>query len=150
MLRAKWVLAGVLVILTLALHALDVSYGSFLKITGIERTKGKIILPAERKKYHNVRILDKDTYRFVKSCQSPCVQEVQTVAVSVSEVRPAKERPDMWIAIVAFNQAWQGTFLVFRRGETYQVKSPANWLFLQRTLKQQTQDAVVSAVKDLK
>ena len=150
MLCAKWALVGIFLILTPTLHALDVSYGSFLKITGIERAAGKLILPVERKKYANVRILDKDTYQFVKSCQNPCVQDVQTVTVSVPEVRPAKDRPSMWIATVAFNQAWQGTFLVFLQGEKYRVKSPTNLFFLQQALKKQTEDAIVSAVKELK
>lgn len=121
-----------------------------MKITGIERAKGKLTLPVERKQYANIRILDKDTYRFVTSCQTPCVQEVQTVTVSVSEVRSAKERPSMWIATVAFNQAWQGTFLVFRQGETYRVKPPANLLFLQQALKKQTEETIIAAVEDLK
>ncbi len=147
---AKWALVGVVLILTPALHALDVSYGSFLKITGIERAEGKLTLPVERAKYANIRVLDKDTYRFITSCQIPCVQEVETVTVSVPEVRPAKDRPSMWIATVTFNQAWQGTFLVFRQGETYRVKPPANLFFLQRALKKQMQDAVIAAIEELK
>lgn len=147
---AKWALTGLLCSLTPALHALDVWYGSFLKITGIKRVEEKVILPAERKKYHNVRILGKDTYRFVKSCTEPCVQPVQTVEPTVTDVRPAKERSNMWIVTVAFDQAWQATFLVFRRGEAYQVKTPVNLFFLDRTLKKQTENVVIAAVKELK
>ena len=146
---AKWALVGVVVMLTPTLYALDVSYGSFLKITGIERAEGKIVLPTERKKYHNVRILGKDTYQFVKSCTAPCVQSVQTVEIVVTDVRPAKERSDMWIATVAFNQAWQVTFLVFRNGETYQIKIPVNLFFLQRTFKKRTEEVITAAVKEL-
>ena len=146
---AKWVLISLIVVAP-ALHALDDSYGKFLTITGIERAEGKISLPVERKKYYNVRILDKNTYWFVSSCQVPCVQEVTKVDVTVSDVRAAKERPDMWIANVAFNQDWQVTFLVFRREGNFSVKPPANLIFLQQTLKKQAEEAIIAIVKELK
>lgn len=146
---AKWVLVSLIAVVP-ALHALDISYGSFLTIKGIERVDGKVVLPVERKKYHNIRILDKNTYRFVTDCSEPCVQEVFDVKVTVPEVRPAKERPNMWIANVAFNQNWQATFLVFRQAETYSVKTPDGLIFLQPALKKQAEEAVVSAVKELK
>lgn len=145
---AKWVLL-LLCLVSPTLHALDVSYGQFFKVTHIKRTDGQIILPVERKKYYNVRILNQGTYQFVKTCQAPCVQDVSKIEVAVLQVRPAKERPDMWIADVAFNQAWQATFLVFRQGDTYSVKPPANLIFLQGTLKQDTQAALVAAIKDM-
>lgn len=146
---AKWVLVS-LIVMAPALHALDVSYGNFLTITGIERAAGKVILPVERKKYYNVRILDKDTYRFVAGCQAPCMQEIAKVDVTVCEVRAAKERPDMWIADVAFNQDWQITFLVFKQGDTYRVKFPIHLIFVQQALKKRTEEAIVAAVKELK
>ena len=146
---AKWVLVSLLTMAP-ALHALDVCYGNFLTIKGIERTGGKIILPVERKKYYNVRILSQNTYRFVTNCQEPCVQHVADIKVSVYDVRPAKERPDMWIASVSFNQDWQGTFLVFRQESRYRVKPPANLLFVQPGLEKETQEAIIAAVKELK
>lgn len=147
--RVKWALLA-LCLLTPTLHALDVSYGRFLKITHLKRTDEKLILPVERKKYYNVRILSKSTYQFVKVCQLPCVQAVAEVKVTVDSVRAAKERPDMWIATVAFNQDWQGTFLVFRQGNKYSVKPPAHLIFLQQALKQKTEAAIVAAIKELK
>lgn len=146
---AKWVLVGLIAIAP-ALHALDVSYGNFLTIKGISCADGKVILPVERKKYYNIRILNKSTYRFVEICKTPCVQEVADIKVAVSEVRPAKECPDMWITSVVFNQDWQATFLVFRREEKYSVKSPVDLIFLQPTLKKRTEEAIISAVKELK
>jgi hypothetical protein len=146
---AKWVLVS-LIVMAPALHALDVSYGNFLTITGIERAAGKVILPVERKKYYNVRILDKDTYQFVTTCPAPCVQKVANMKVTVADVRAAKERPDMWIADVAFNQDWQITFLVFKQGDTYRVKSPIHLIFVQQALKKRTEEAIVAAVKELK
>ena len=145
--RATWVLLCLL--LAPALHALDVSYGNFLTITGIERSEGKIKLPIERKKYRNIRILSKSTYQFVIACSSKCVQDIAEVQVTVSDVYPAKERPDMWMVTCSFNQDWQGTFLVFRRGEKYSIKSPANLIFQQDVLKNKTEELVVAAVKEL-
>ena len=145
---AKWVLIS-LIAMVPALHALEVSYGNFLTITGIERAEGKITLPVERKKYYNVRILDKGTYQFVATCLAPCVQDVSNVEITVSDVRVAKERPDMWIASVRFNQNWQGTFLVFRQENMYHVKSPANLLFVQQTLKKRVEEEIIAAVKGL-
>ena len=144
--RVKWALL-VCLLSAPALHALDVSYGKFLKITGIERSTGKIVLPVERKKYYNVRILDKSTYRFVRTCLAPCVQEVDDVSVTVLEVRPAQTRPDMWIVTVALNQDWLVTFLVFGEAGTYSVKAPKNLLFLQDTFKKEVELIVISAVK---
>ena len=146
--RAKWVFI-LLCFVSPTLHALEVSYGQFFKVAHIKRADGQLILPVERKKYYNVRILNKDTYQFVKTCQAPCVQSVSNVEVAVLQVRAAKERPDMWIATVAFNQAWQGTFLVFRQGEKYSIKPPADLIFLQETLKQNTHAALIAAIKDL-
>ncbi len=147
--RVKWALVG-LCLLTPTLHAWNVSYGSYLKITGITRTEGRILLPVERKKFYNVRILSQNTYQFVRTCQPPCRQAVTDVNVDVLHVRAAKEQPDMWIATVAFNQDWQGTFLVFRRGDTYSVKPPAHLIFLQQALKQKTEAAIIAAIKELK
>lgn len=145
---AKWVLVS-LIVMAPALHALDVSYGNFLTITGIERAAGKVILPVERKKYYNVRILDKNTYQFVTTCPAPCVQKVANMKVTVADVRAAKERPDMWIVNVSFNQDWQGTFLVFCHEGKYSVKPPANLIFVQQTFKKQTEETIIAAVKEL-
>ncbi len=129
------------------LHALDVSYGNFFKITGITRAEGQLSMPLERKQYHNIRIGSKDTYQFVSSCKAPCRQPASVVELSVHEVRPAKTRPDMWIATVDFNRAWFVTFLIFRRGEQYTVKPPAQLQFLDTSLKAQTEERVMAAVK---
>ncbi|MBR5151826.1 MAG: hypothetical protein IKW71_03260 [Elusimicrobiaceae bacterium] len=144
--RVKWALLVCLLGVP-ALHALDVSYGKFLKITGIERTAGQVVLPVERKKYYNVRILDKSTYQFLTTCVPPCIQQVAKVAVVVQDVRPAQTRPDMWIVTVALNQDWLVTFLVFEKSGTYNVKSPKNLLFLQDVFKKEVEQTVVSAVK---
>lgn len=145
--RAKWVL--LCLFLAPTLHALDVSYGNFLTITGIERSEGKISLPVERKKYHNIRILSRSTYQFVIACSSKCVQDVAEIRVTILEVRPAKTRPDMWMVTCAFNQDWQGTFLVFRRGEEYSLKVPANLVIKESSFRKKTEETIIAAVKEL-
>lgn len=130
-----------------ALHALDVSYGNFFKITGITRAEGQLSMPLERKQYYNIRIGSKDTYRFVSSCKEPCRQSATAVELSVHEVRPAQTWPDMWIVSAGLNRDWLFTFLVFRRGEVYSVKAPAGLRFLDKTLKKQVEETVISAVK---
>ena len=143
--RVKWVL--MLSLWASTLHALDVSYGKFFKIAGITRANGQLSMPVERKKYYNIRIGSKETYQFVLSCKEPCVQPMQQETPTVQEVRPAQTRPDMWIATVDFNQTWFITFLVFRRGEQYTVKPPAQLQFLDKSLKAQTEEMVISAIK---
>ncbi len=132
-----------------SLHALDVSYGKFLKITGIKQQAEKLILPVERRKYHNIRILDKETYQRVRACSSSCVQQVEKFEAKVQEVRAASTRPDMWIVSVSFNRQWLITFLVFRNGEQYRVKSPVNLVFLQQDLRKRIERDIVVAVKEL-
>ncbi len=130
-----------------ALHALDVSYGSFFKITDITRMNGQLSMPVERKKYYNIRIAGKETYQFALHCKEPCVQPAQAVTPTVQEVRPAQTRPDMWIVSADLNRDWFFTFLVFRRGEVYSVKAPAGLEFLDKTLKKQVEETIISAVK---
>ena len=144
--HAKWVLLTGLFFAALTLQALDVSYGNFLKITDIKRTADGIFLPAERKEYHNIRILSKQTYQFVKRCQEPCVQDVLTVQVSAAEVRPAQTQPNMWIVSVALNQDWLLTTLVFGRKDKYEVRFPKQVRFLDPTLKKRVEESVISSV----
>ena len=106
-----------------SLHALDVSYGKFLKITGIKQR--------------------------VRACSSSCVQQVEKFEAKVQEVRAASTRPDMWIVSVSFNRQWLITFLVFRNGEQYRVKSPVNLVFLQQDLRKRIERDIVVAVKEL-
>ena len=141
----KWVL--VLSLWAPTLHALDVSYGKFFKITGITRAEGQLSMPVERKKYYNTRIGSKETYQFVLNCEEPCVQPVQAVTPTIQEVRPAQTRPDMWIVSVDLNRDWLFTFLVFRRGGVYSTKAPAELNFLDKTIKKQVEKSIISAVK---
>lgn len=145
--HVKWILVGLFVQVS-TLHALEVSYGDLLKINGIERTAGSIVLPVERKQYYNIRILGKDTYQFVATCQAPCQQIANEVETTVTDVRPAQKDPNLWIAQVAFNQDWQATFLVLWHGDRYRVTAPANLLFLQDSFRRRVEEIIISAIKE--
>lgn len=143
-----WVL--LLLVLAPALHALDITVDSSFKILAVVRSDGKISLPVERSKYYNIRILNKETFDFVQTCTEPCVQSLSDVMPSLQEVRPAKTRENMWLATVNFKNAWLVTFLVFKRGNNYAVKSPENFVFLDSMLQTQTRNIILQAVAEMK
>ena len=146
--RIGWVL--LFLFLAPALYALDVTVGSSFKILNIARVDGKIHLPIERDKYYNIRILNKETFDFVRTCAEPCRQAFTDVVVQVQEMRPAKTRENMWLATVSFKNAWAVTFLVFKRGEKYAVKFPEHFVFLDNALRARMQTAIVKAVEEIK
>ena len=141
--RTGWVF--LLLLFTPALHALDVTVPGSFTISGVTRTDGKVMLPAERT-YQNIRILDKSTYRFVSSCPEPCVQPLGSVSPVVADVRPAQTRAGMWIVSVDFNRAWRITFLVFKKGNDFSIKLPQYFTFLSDPLRTQTREVVLQAV----
>ena len=145
---AGWVLC--LLFLVPALHALEIQAGSSFKITGITREQDKLQLPVERNKYYNIRILSKETLDFARACKEPCRQPFENAAPAVQEVRPAATREDMWIASVAFDRAWLVTFLVFKKKQEWTVKTPANFVFLDKNLETQTRELILQVVRENK
>lgn len=146
--RTGWVL--LLLVLAPALHALDITADSSFKILEIVRSDGKVSLPVERNKYYNIRILNKETFDFVRTCTEPCVQNLSDVRPFVQEVRSAKTRDNMWLAAVNFANAWSVTFLVFKRGNEYTVKSPEKFVFLDSVLQAQTRNIILQEVEKTK
>ena len=82
-------------------------------------------MPVTREKYVNVRVLDKDTFEFLKTCQAVCEQKDAFGRVRVSQLRAAKTRPGMWISDVVVDDKWQLTFLVFEKKSQFHVVPPA-------------------------
>ncbi len=146
MMRTGWVF--LLLLFTPALHALDVEIARSFTISGLTRTEGKLVLPSDRKQYYNIRILDKQTHDFVSACQTPCVQTVADVTPQVIDVRAAQTRRNMWVAQVAFGRAWLITFLVFQKGNDFEVKPPEHFVFNSAALAAQTRHLIVQAVKE--
>ncbi len=146
MLRIGWVF--LLLLFAPTLRAWDVTVDRSFTISGLARAEEKLVLPAERKQYHNIRILDKETYDFVSACQTPCVQTVADVTPTVIDIRPAQTRRNMWIAQVAFGRAWLITFLVFQKGNDFEVKPPEHFVFNNDALAAQTRQLIVQTVKE--
>ena len=142
--RTGWVF--LLLLFASTLHALSVEVPGSFTISAVARQEGNLVLPSERT-YQNIRILDRGTYRFVSSCEQPCVQPLTQVVPTVAEVRPAKTRKGMWIVQVDFNHAWLITFLVFQKEKGYNIKPPQDFKFLSDALAMQTREAILQAIR---
>ena len=115
---------AVLLFCAIGLRALDLQYGALFTVRGITLEKGRPVLPTTRGKYVNVRVLDKDTYRFLKTCTSVCVQNGAEGNVEISHIRAAKTRANMWIADVSVDKKWLLTFLVFKNEKGFSFVAP--------------------------
>lgn len=109
---------------TCGLCAFDLQYGSLFNVKGITLNNGLPVLPTSRGKYANVRVLDKGTFELLRTCGSGCKQLPAQGEVQISHIRPAKTRPDMWIADVSVDEKWLLTFLVFKKGGKVSFISP--------------------------
>ena len=109
---------------TCVLCAFDLQYGSLFSVKGITLQDAKPVLPFSRGKYANVRILDKATFDFLKTCTSLCKQPAGSGEIKLAAIRAAKTRPGMWIADVSVDEKWLLTFLVFQNGTQVDVVSP--------------------------
>ena len=95
---------GIWFFLSPELWALKVQVGSFFEIDKISYKRGRIVLPVTRRKYHNIRVLNHDTFRLLESCKEKtvCKQNISSVSLRIMEIRPAITRQNMWIADVSF------------------------------------------------
>ena len=127
--------------------ALDVVYGSFFKIRGVELRQGRPVLPLTNKKYTNVRILNEETYRWLSTCKSAvCSQPDVRGETEIFSLRAAQTRPGMWIADVAVDGRWLLTFLIFADAQGYNVVVPDVVLITQSTWLRQVEQQVTQAV----
>ncbi len=121
--RCLLALAFVLLI-SLEVSAIEVSYGSFFTVSGIVMQKERLVLPLDRGKYANVRILDKETFAWVSQCSDACTQQYQDAKIRVVSLRAAQARSGMWIAEVAVDNRWLLTFLIFQNPNGYSFIKP--------------------------
>ena len=142
--RAGWVF--LLLLFAPALHAFVIEVPGSFTISGVERLEGKVVFPAQRT-YQNIRILDKATYNFVSACTTSCVQSLTEEMPDVVDARPAKTRAGMWIVQVAFNRAWLITFLVFQKGNDFDIKPPQDFKFLSDKLALQTRQVILQTIR---
>ncbi len=138
-------LAAVWIIFAGGLCAFDLQVGSFFQIKSVRVEEGKPVLPLARGKYANLRVLNKETYDFLLSCQADCQQHITEVLPALREIRPAQTRPGMWIADVSFGEAWLVTFLIFKNPDGYAVKEPEYFEFLDKKLKRQVKEMLSQA-----
>lgn len=132
------------------LCAFDLQYGSFFTIQNIVLEQGRPVLPLARGKYANTRVLDKDTFSFLKTCTGSCQQEASAAQPELLDIRAALTRPGMWIADVSFDGKWLITFLIFENQTGYSVKEPEHFIFLDEPLKTQVHQLLASAAGRMK
>lgn len=116
---------GILLLSVTWLRALDVQYGTLFTVRGIAQERGRPVLPVTRGKYNNVRVLDKATYQFLKTCSPVCVQNDVKGEIEVVHLRAAKTRQNMWIGDVSVDQKWLLTFLIFKQENKFSFIAPS-------------------------
>ena len=141
----RTVLAAVLLSVSCGLCAFDLQYGSFFKVSQIVLEDGRPVLPLARGKYANLRVLDKETFSFLKTCSAHCRQEGVSAEPRVYEIRAALTRKGMWIADVAFGDKWLVTFLIFKNPDGYGIVTPDHFTFLDLRLKAQVEQLLARA-----
>lgn len=107
----------------IGLHAFDLQYGDFFRVSGITLEGDLPVMPVTRGQYVNTRVLDKETLEFLKTCADVCKQD-GAGDVQLASLREALTRPGMWIAAVAVDQKWLLTFLVFENEQGIGVVVP--------------------------
>ncbi len=135
----RTVLTVFLLFVSGGLCAFDLEYGSWFRVEDISMQEGRPVLPLERGQYANLRVLDEETFSFLKTCSADCLQENVSADPELFEIRAALTRPGMWIADVSFDGKWLVTFLVFQNKDGYVVKEPDNFVFLDSRLKQKVE-----------
>lgn len=118
------------------LRAFDWQYGELFEIRGIEMQQGWPVMPLTRGKYANVRVLNKETFDLLRTCQQKhCKQTAQTGSAEIESWRAARTRTGMWIADVKVDEQWLLTFLIFQTDKHIRFVPPDcirvlnhNWL----------------------
>ena len=113
-----------LLLLPLTACGFDVTYGPFFTVRGVKQKQGRPMMPVTRRKYVNVRVLDKETFDFLRTCTANCTYPGGRGETVVTSLRAAQTREGMWIAEVAVDGHWLLTFLVFQNPVGYGVVAP--------------------------
>ena len=107
-------------------------------------------MPVTRRKYHNIRVLDRETFLWLETCQNKevCRQEISSLPFALEMLRTVSTREGMWIADVSFGEKWLVTFLLFKQGSDYSLKIPDAFKFLDIHYAQQIEKMIVQAVEE--
>lgn len=127
---------GLSLLLCSAAHAFTFSYGSLFDVKDVKNENGVLLMPLAGGKYKNVKVLDKDVYRFLQQCKKDCRYDVQEVQFSSADYRKALTNDKMLIADVDFNGQIALTFLVFKNKKGFWVKAPEEAVFKDRKLEE--------------
>lgn len=122
-----------LLFLSPALRAFEVQYGSLFKVIDVQLENGQPVLPLSNGKYADVRVLDKETFDFLKTCTKFCKQSAENTQTVLSDIRPAKTRENMWIAEVEVADKWLLVCLIFRNKKDVSVVFPKNIIVLKKS-----------------
>jgi len=141
-------LAAIYLLFPSGLRAFDVSYGTLFRVEGVQYKKGRLVLPLTNKKYANVRILDKDTFDFVNTCNDNCTHPAGEGKKTVSSLRKAVSREEMWIGEVDIDGKWLLTFLVFYDGKHTKIVTPSPVVFTDAAWLEQIKKLLEQGVKN--
>lgn len=121
-----------------------VQVGSFFEIDKVAYREGRLVLPTTHRKYHNVRVLDQETFKWLSSCkeQKICHQSISEMSVEVEKISSVKSRSGMWVADVSFARKWLITFLLFKNEKGYTLQVPKVIKFLDSRLQAQVLSAL--------
>lgn len=117
-----------------SLCAFDLKYGSWFTVSGINQENGVILLPVERQKYKNIKVLSKEVYDKLLTCKAACTYTTSEIKFTSTDYRKAFSNENMLIADVDFNGDWAITFLVFKNKDGYSVKTPGGFVFNDKKL----------------
>ena len=117
--------------------AFTFSYGDLFSVKNVTLQDGLVTLPKTQKKYRNVKILSKEVYRFLKTCQTDCRYAAAGKEFVSMDYRKARSREGMLIADVQFNEDIIVTFLVFANKKGFSVKTPQEVTFEDKKLEQE-------------
>lgn len=127
---------GLALLLCSAAHAFTFSYGSWFDVKDVKNENGVLLMPLSGGKYKNVKVLDKDVYRFLQQCKKDCRYDAPQAQFTSVDYRTALTNEHMLIADVDFNGQIALTFLVFKNKKGFWVKTPDEAIFKDRKLEE--------------
>ena len=130
-----------------ALRAFEVEYAGLFKITDVQLVDGTPVLPLSKGKYADIRVLDKETFDFLKTCANGCKQSAQESGVAISSIRRAQTRENMWISEVEVDKKWLLVCLVFRNERKLSVVFPPNIVVLKKAWRAQVEEILARAIE---
>ncbi|MBR5609532.1 MAG: hypothetical protein IKW63_04680 [Elusimicrobiaceae bacterium] len=118
-------------------------YGDYLEVKDVENKKGVLIMPTTNGQYKNIKVLSKEVYRFLQSCESDCRYAVADVVFESVNYRKAFTRSNLLIADIDLNKELALTFLVFKNEDGFFVKAPQEVVFKDKKLQKQIESYLI-------